>query len=59
MFAGPMPQLLCANIGKQWGTSKSMIPVPLIDLKSLVRIRHLRRRDFRSTVLVNPPPFAI
>jgi elongation factor P len=33
------------------GTRKPLIPVPLFDLKSLGRIRHLQCRDFKSAAL--------
>jgi len=39
------------ELRKVTGTSKLLILVPLIDLKSLGRRRRLRCRDFRSAVL--------
>jgi hypothetical protein len=39
------------ELRKAMGTSNSMIPGPLVDLKSLKKTRRLWRRDFRSVAL--------
>ena len=42
------------ELRKAMGTSKSMILVPLVDLRSLEQTRRLRCRDLRSAVLDEP-----
>jgi hypothetical protein len=47
----PIAALTFHELRKVIGTNKSIIPVPLIDLKSLGRTPRLWCRDFRSAVL--------